>query len=145
LTRNATTIHFTDELVKAVDERGPRNLVVDRDLNRLYMLYMRALTNLKLTLDDARFIYEAIHGMSFEVPRVHTSALLAASLKGAILERGLDKAFGIDGNAFVERVRGWNEVASLAVIDAIERLSYGKAFEGLSEEEALREAFQIRE
>ncbi|MBE3549661.1 MAG: hypothetical protein IMX03_00190 [Brockia lithotrophica] len=144
MTRNATTIHFTDELVKEVDERGPRNLVVDRDLSRLYMLYKRVLANLKLTLDDARFIYEAIRGMSFEVPRIHTSALLAASLKGAILERGLDKTFGIDGNAFVERVRRWDEIASLAVIDAVERLSYGKAFEGLSEDEALREAFQVR-
>ncbi|MBE3562992.1 MAG: hypothetical protein IMX05_04595 [Hydrogenibacillus schlegelii] len=143
MSREAPGVQLTPAILRQVEERGPGHLVVSRDLGRLYKLYQRALEEIALTEPEARLIYEAYRGVSSEVPLVHAAALLAANIRGAILERRLDEAYRVDGAALIEKLRGLTEIQALAIIDAVERLAYGAAFREMDEAQALRLAFRI--
>ncbi|PTQ56301.1 MAG: hypothetical protein BSOLF_0481 [Candidatus Carbobacillus altaicus] len=143
VSNEAPGVMLTPAILRQVEERGTSHLVVSRDLGRLYKLYQRALDEVALTESEARLIYEAYKGVSSEVPLVHTAALLAANIRGVILERRLDEAYSVDGAALIEKLRGLTEIQALAIIDAVERLAYGAAFRGMDEAQALRMAFRF--
>ena len=106
--------HILDELA----ERGQRAPTINRDLERLYTLYERALRRTGLTLDEACLICDALNASLYDAKTAH---LLAAGVGDSIQMEGLAEKWNVDGEALVEKLSDLDDLACMAIIDAAER------------------------
>lgn len=113
-----TSVTLTPEVLKELDARGPRSTVINRDLDRLYTLYRRALAQVGLTTREALLIADALNGILMDVTTV---PLFWVQVQDTIILERLDKKWQVDGQALVEKLRNLNEIQALAIIDAVER------------------------
>ncbi|MDA8212144.1 MAG: hypothetical protein M0021_09745 [Clostridia bacterium] len=116
------TIHIRSNLDEQIKSRGSRSTVISRDLERLYTLYRRALAEVKLTIDEACLIVDALNGSLMDA---NTARLLWANIADAVSMDGLDEKWSVDGPALVEKLRGLSDIQALAVVDAAERFWQG--------------------
>ncbi|MDK2883320.1 MAG: hypothetical protein PWP58_1656 [Bacillota bacterium] len=131
------SVTLTPEVLTELHARGPRSTVINRDLDRLYTLYRRALAQVGLTTREALLIADALNGILMDVTTV---PLFWAQIQDAIAVEHLDKKWQVDGQALVEKLRGLNEIQALAVIDAAERFWHENP--GESPEDRVREIFR---
>jgi len=106
--------HILDELA----ERGQRAPTINRDLERLYTLYQRALRRVSLTVDEACLIVDALNGSLYDA---RTAGLLPAGVRDAIRLDGLDQKWSVDGESLVQKLSELDELSCMAIIDAAER------------------------
>ena len=107
--------HILDELA----ERGQRAPTINRDLERLYTLYQRALRRVSLTVDEACLIVDALNGSLYDA---RTAGLLPAGVRDAIRLDGLDQKWSVDGESLVQKLSELDDLACMAIIDAAERV-----------------------
>lgn len=113
------SISLRPGVVEQIDVRGTsRSTIVNRDLDRLYTLYRRALARIELTVDEACLIVDALNGSLMDA---NTVRMLWASIEDACQLNGLDTKWSVDGPGLVEKLRKLNEVQAMAVADAAER------------------------
>lgn len=132
-----TSVTLTPEVLKELDARGPRSTIINRDLDRLYTLYRRALAQVGLTTREALLIADALNGILMNVTTV---PLFWAQVQDAITLEHLDRKWQVDGQALVEKLRNLNEIQALAIIDAAER--FWVQSQGEDVENQVRELFR---
>jgi hypothetical protein len=131
------SVTLTPDVLKELDARGPRSTVINRDLDRLYALYRRALAQVRLTTKETMLIADALNGILMDVTSV---PLLWAQVQDAIALEHLDEKWQVDGQALVDKLRGLNEIQALAVVDAAER--FWRDNPGEDVEDRAREIFR---
>lgn len=119
MAKHHTTMRFEHHIIAALDERGQRSVVVNRDLERLYTLYDRALRRASLTLDEACLVTDALNASLYDAKTAH---LLPAGVSDAIEMEGLTEKWGVDGEALVKKLSALDEFSCMAIIDAAERV-----------------------
>lgn len=119
MAKHHTTMRLEQHIIAMLDERGQRSVVVNRDLERLYTLYQRALRRASLTVDEACLIVDALNGSLYDA---RTAGLLPAGVRDAIQLDGLAEKWGVDGDALVQKLSALDEFSCMAIIDAAERV-----------------------
>jgi hypothetical protein len=116
------TFRALPELADALTSRGREGESlggIARDqLERYFECLRRTLATVQLSEAEASLIADAGNGVLWEA---HTVPLLWAQVADAIQDEGLDRKWGVNGAALVERLRGLNYAQALAVTDAITR------------------------
>lgn len=114
-----TSLSIYPNTMERVKERGPVSTVIERDINRLYDLYSRALRQVDLTSAEAHLICDLLAS-------THKDVNLAVSLHWDVEDGNnldhLDEKWGVDGPAFVQKIAGLSEIQKLALVDAAERV-----------------------
>ncbi len=129
-----TSLYLQDATLTAITERGDnRSEIVNRDLQRLYDLYRRALGEIQLTEAEALLICDALNG-TIHASSVPARMVLYAQVDDAIRIYGLDRKWIVDGNALLEKIHDMSEVQALAIIDAVERFWTPARIEEASEQ-----------
>lgn len=97
---------------------GNRSAVINRDLERLYTIYKRALKEVPLSASEACLIVDTLNGSLMDA---YSARMLWASIEDAINLDGMDKKWEVDGKALVEKLRALNDLQAMALVDAAER------------------------
>lgn len=114
-----TSIYLRDELEAQLKARSKElSSVINRDLERIYALYARSLRQIILTPDEACLIVDSQNGTLHDA---RSAPMLWAGIEDSIHLDGLAEKWDIDGPALVEKMKQWNDIQCLAVIDAVER------------------------
>lgn len=113
------SVYIHDHINSFLENRNEnRSLVINRDLERLYKLYHRALKSIDLTLNEVWLILDALNS-SFMT--VDTAGLLWVNIAESIELDGLDKKWDVDGNQLVEKLKNLSPFENMSIIDASER------------------------
>lgn len=113
------TITIPEKVLREVDARGDnRSAVISRDLERYYTLLQRVIKRVRLSVEEACLIVDALNGILIDA---NTVQLLWANVADAISLDRLDQKWGIDGQFLIEKLRGLNELQAMALVDAAER------------------------
>lgn len=125
MTEKRKSIYLHPEVDAQIKQRGGdaqrggnRSMVINRDLERLYVLYDRALKETPLTPAQACLIVDCLNGTMMEA---RSAGLLWAEIKDGIKYDGLDEKWELDGPALVEHLRSLSVLQGMALIDAAER------------------------
>ena len=118
---------------------GNRSQTINRDLERLYTLYKRALREVVLSVPEAWLLVDVLNGTIHDA---NSAPLLWGSVEDGCNLDGLDGKWEIDGKALVEKLRNLSSIQALALIDAAER--FWEAPDGERNEELLRKVFMLR-
>ncbi|GGK22800.1 hypothetical protein GCM10010965_14630 [Caldalkalibacillus thermarum] len=117
------SLSIRKEILDLIDERGEaRSSTINRDLERLYTLYRRALNVIEFGVNEACLITEALETKNMTAETAH---LLWAYVEDALRHKHLSKVWNVDGSELVEKLRSLNEIQAMAVIDAVERFWTG--------------------
>lgn len=136
-----TGIYLTDPITSELAARGDnRSQVINRDLERLYTLYRRALATVPLTQEEACLLVDALNGAKFTAD---TARLLYAEIEDACRLDHLDQKWQVDGQALVQKLRQLTDTQALALIDAAERFWNAPDVGQRNVREAVREYFNI--
>ncbi len=95
-----------------------RSGIINRDLERLYTLYGRAILEVPLKFEEACLIVDTLNGALLDAATAH---LLWANVEDSIKLEGLADKWNVDGPALVEKLRGLSAFHCMALIDATER------------------------
>ncbi|MDQ7789587.1 MAG: hypothetical protein RDU41_05975 [Clostridia bacterium] len=115
-----TSIRLRDTVAAEVEARGEsRNQIINRDLDRLYALYKRALREVDLNTKEAMLIVDSLNGTVFTDPL--SATLLWANIEDSIRLDDLDAKWDVDGAALATKLRGLTSIQAMAVVDAAER------------------------
>lgn len=136
----AKTISFyiRSPLEEELDLRGGnRSSIINRDLERLYTLYRRAIREVSLTMAEACLIVDSLNGSIMDA---NTAQVLWAGIADSIRLDGLDKKWDVDGPALVEKLQGLNVLQAMALVDAAERFW---EMENVPFEEGVRKVFNV--
>ena len=133
-------VYLYSETINEVAVRGEnRSQTINRDLERLYDLYRRAIQETPLPLAEASLLVDCLNGSLVDA---RSAGMLWANVEDGIKYDGLEGKWEVDGKALVEKLRRLNQVQCLALIDAAERFWALPATErGI--EEGVRKCFNI--
>lgn len=110
----------TEQLDRVSDAQKDRLLseTARRDLERYYKALDYTLYTINLSYKEAMVIIDALNGylMTPELPH-----LLVHNVRDAIEMDGLDEKWGVDGKAFIVRLKQLSPMDCLALNDAVER------------------------
>lgn len=137
-----TSIRIPKNLAAEIDSRGKRSTVINRDLERLYTLYDRALRRLDLTVDEACLIVDALNGTIHDV---RSGVRFWIDVQDAIELEGLAEKWNVDGKALIEKLTALDELSCMAIVDAAERFWYGEKYRDMDIREAIKKVFHIVE
>ncbi len=113
------SIYMQPEVEAAILQRGDnRSFTINRDLDRLYDLYRRAIQETSLPLAEASLLVDCLNGSLMDA---RGAGMLWANVQDGIKFDGLDEKWQVDGKALVEKLRGLTQVQCLALVDAAER------------------------
>lgn len=132
-------IYLRASIEAELAQRGEnRSHAINRDLERLYALYRRAIREVPLTLAEACLIVDALNGSILDA---NTAQLLWANIEDAIKLDGLAAKWEVDGPVLVEKLRSLNTFHCMALADAVERFW---EFEDVELEDGVRRYFNIK-
>ena len=137
----SVSVNLQPEILGALAERGQRAPTINRDLERLYTLYERALRRIDLSVEEACLIVDALNGSLYDAK---TARLLPATIRDAIQLDGLDRKWDVDGEALVEKLSGLDDLTCMAIIDAAERFWANEKYRDMDIREAVAECFGIQ-
>lgn len=137
------SIYMQDRTLSAIELRSTnKSEIVNRDLERLYTLYERALKEVDLEINEALLICDVLNGTLMDA---NTARLLWAEVEDGIKLNGLDEKWEVDGAQLVQKLRGFTQLQCLALVDAAERFwastSAGEPEDGA---ELVRKAFLLK-
>lgn len=113
------SVTIQEDILAQLDERGDnRSYIIRRDLERLYTLYRIALRQIRLSLEEAMLIVDALNGT---LSTADQARLLWAGIEDAIAYDKLDEKWNVNGKELVEKLKNLNELQAMAIIDAAER------------------------
>jgi len=136
----STSVNLQPATIAKLDERGSRSSVINRDLDRLYTLYSRALRRIGLTIDEACLIVDVLNGT---IRDTRSALMFSFGVKDAIELDGLDEKWNVDGRALIEKLSTLDEISCMAVVDAAERYWYGEKYRTMDVREGVKEVFGI--
>lgn len=123
-----------DLTARATGVYQTRHAVAKRDLERYYALLRRELRTVNLSREEVLLLLDVSNGTLWEP---HSIPLLWAEVEDGLAD-GLAEKWGVDGPAFVERLRGLTAGQAFAVVDALERAwKIGGDLEGAAREVGL--------
>ena len=135
-----TSISIYPETLNRIKQRGDEvSPIIERDMNRLYDLYNRALRQIKLNVKEACLITDCLNAILMDA---NSSSMLWAEIEDGINLDGLDSKWGINGLALIEKLKGLSEIQSLALVDAAER--FWENHDGQMKDEFICELFNIK-
>lgn len=138
-----TSISLDPRLDTQIASRGEnRSGVINRDLERLYTLYSRAIREVSLSADEACLIVDTLNGTLMDA---NTARLLWANVEDACTLDHLDKKWEVDGPALVEKLQGLNDIQAMALVDAAERFWNSPDIGNVDIQERVKEHFNIKE
>ena len=135
-----TSVAIAEDLLSEILSRGAQSTVISRDLERLYTLYARSLKQVDLALAEASLIVDSLNSSLYDA---NSARMLWGGIEDSVMLEGLAEKWDVDGPALVEKLRGLNEIQSLAIIDASERFWEGKERNG-DFEAAVKNCFEIK-
>ena len=136
----AKTISFyiRGPLEEELSLRGDnRSNIINRDLERLYTLYRRAIREVPLTMAEACLIADSLNGSMMDA---NTAQVLWAGIADSIRLDGLAEKWDVDGPALVEKMQGLSALQAMALVDAAERFW---EMENVPLEEGVRKVFNV--
>ena len=137
----STSVNLQPGIIDELDKRGQRSPIINRDLDRLYSLYARALRRVNLSVNEACLITDVCNGTLYDVPTV---SMLWGSVQDGIEMDRLDEKWEVDCKALVEKLAALDEFTCMAIVDAAER--YWNTYESYpSVEEGVAAVFGIKE
>lgn len=117
----AETVSFyiRETIAEELRTRGDnRSAVINRDIERLYTLYKKALKEVPLSDNEACLIVDALNGSLMDA---YSARMLWASIEDAINLDGLATKWEVDGSTLVEKLKKLTDIQALALVDAVER------------------------
>jgi len=115
----STSVNFQPHILEELAKRGPQRApIVNRDLERLYTLYDRALRRVKLTVDEACLIVDALNGTLHDVT---SGTRFWIGVQDSIEMDELDEKWGVDGKTLIEKLSKLDDLTAMAIVDAAER------------------------
>jgi len=115
----STSVNFQPHILEELAKRGPQRApIVNRDLERLYGLYARALRRVKLTIDEACLIVDALNGTLHDVT---SGTRFWIGVQDSIEMDELDEKWGVDGKTLIEKLSKLDDLTAMAIVDAAER------------------------
>lgn len=120
MARKTVGVYLRDEIQEEINKRigaEGRSYVIERDLDRLYTLYKRAVKEVPLSLDEARLIVDCCNGTIYDA---RSAPMLWASVEDSCTLDGLDEKWSVDGPALVEKLKALTPIQALAIVDAAE-------------------------
>jgi hypothetical protein len=136
----STSVNLQPATIAKLDERGSRSSVINRDLDRLYTLYSRALRRIGLTIDEACLIVDVLNGA---IRDTRSALMFSFGVKDAIELDGLDEKWNVDGRALIEKLSTLDEISCMAIVDAAERYWYNEKYRTMGVQEGVKEVFGI--
>jgi len=138
----STSVNFQPHILEELAKRGPQRApIVNRDLERLYTLYDRALRRVKLTIDEACLIVDALNGTLHDVT---SGTRFWIGVQDSIEMDELDEKWGVDGKTLIEKLSALDDLTSMAVVDAVERFWNDEQNQTKNFREAVAEHFGIK-
>jgi len=119
--------------------QGELSLGARELLERHLALIERELQEVSLSEAEASLLVDALNGILIEP---HTAALLWANVAEAIRLEGLDRKWGVDGDALVAKLRGMCPGKLFAIGHAVE--TFWRSCSGRELREGLRAAGLLR-
>lgn len=114
-----TSIYLREELEEKLKFRGKEtSAIINRDMERLYALYLRSLRQVQLSPEEACLITDSLNGSLYDA---NSARMLWGGIQDSIELEGLAEKWVIDGPALVEKLKQLNEIQCMAIIDAAER------------------------
>lgn len=112
-------LYLRTSLEAELEERGDnRSHIINRDLDRLYTLYRRAIREVPLTLKEACLIVDTMNSTLMDA---NSAQLLWASVEDAINLDGLDVKWEVEGSELVGKLKGLTAFQCMALVDGAER------------------------
>lgn len=140
MAKKTVGVYLSEQIDNEITQRGDnRSHTINRDLERLYTMYRRAIREIPLSVKEACLITDAMNGTLMDG---NTAQLLWASIEDAISLEGLAAKWEVDGPALVEKLRGLNAFQCMALCDTAERFW---CLKDVSLEDGVRQCFSIRE
>lgn len=136
-----TSIRLESELIEKLEERGPRSTVIERDLERLYTLYDRALRRVNLTVEEACLIVDALNGTFHDV---RSGSRFWIGVQDQIELDGLDQKWGVDGKALTEKLSSLDDLTCMAIVDAAERFWSAEKYRDMDIRESVSCVFRLK-
>lgn len=118
MSTKSVSVNLRPDILDALAERGQRAPTINRDLERLYSLYDRALRRLELTVDEACLIVDSLNGTIHDV---WSAARFWIGVQDSIELDGLDEKWKVDGKALIAKLSELDETSCMAIVDAVER------------------------
>jgi len=135
-----TSISPYPSTLERIKERGGVSPVIERDINRLYDMYSRALRQIPLLVEEACLITDCLNSTIYDA---NSAPMMWASVRDGIEMDGLDTKWNVDGPALVDKLKGLTEIQSMAIIDAAERFWNNPERDNM--EEIVAKVFMIKE
>lgn len=137
-----TSISINKYIADKIEERGSSmSAIIRRDLERLYTLYERSLTQMDLTVDECCLIVDVLNGT---ISDANTAHLLWAQVEdGCVLDK-VDAKWNVDGKKLIEKLKNYNEIQCLAIIDAAERFWNNPSYRDKDIKEGVKEVFKLK-
>ena len=105
-----------------LDERATgdqnANTIAWRDLDRYYVALYHALVSVDLSAGEAMLIIDSHNGTHIDI---NAAQMLHYQVEDALSDSPLAAKWEIDGPALVAKLRGYNLLQRLAIVDAVER------------------------
>lgn len=137
----SVSVNLQPEILDALAERGQRAPTINRDLERLYSLYDRALRRVDLTIDEACLIVDALNGTLHDVL---SGTRFWFGVQDAIELDGLDEKWNVDGKALIEKLSALDDLTAMAIVDAAERFWFVEKYREMDIREAIADVFKIK-
>jgi len=143
MAKTHTGFRIRPEVLEQLDARGPRSTIADRDLERLYALYARALQRVvpSFSIDELCLIVDALNGTLHDV---RSGVRFWIGVEDSIELDGLAQKWNVDALALMEKLRPLDELTCMAIVDAAERFWCGEKYRNMDVHEGVRDAFGIR-
>lgn len=137
------SVYIRDNIDVELSARGDsRSQTINRDLERLYFLYKRALAKISFTKGEAWLIVDALNGAVFDA---RSASMLWASIEDSIKLDGTADKWNVDGPVLVKKLQSLSELECLAVIDAVERFWSSPTRDQTTDKSEVKKFFNISE
>lgn len=141
------SVYFREDLHREIMKRCldmSFSSTVTRDLERLYTLYEMTLPTIDLSMNEAMLIADALNGVILDINLM--PGVLYMEITDAVKIDNLDKKWGVNTDALIEKIKGYSLLQVLTVVDAVERF-WNAVVSGANKnaEEILKECFKMDE
>lgn len=104
-------------------ERGKTSPVIERDINRLYLMYRRSLLQLDLTFEEVKFVCNTINKENNLrlINTIDTGTTLWLRIKEYAAVNQLTEEAGIDIDKLIKKLQKLSIIEAMALIDSAER------------------------
>ena len=115
-------VYLQEDIISSLQERNknsePVGAMANREISRLYSMYAEALKETKLTEAEAMFIVDILNSAIMDE---RSARMLWAEAEDACRLDSTHEKWDVDAKAIVEKLRGFNLLQLMAIVDASDR------------------------